>query len=170
MINLNALQRVLPISGLWNEEGQMLACIPNIQHWTILINLLRGQWQYEDEGLLDRTHVRFFTLSSMQELFANAGLHVFDIKQRNFEETQGFKKAQTILAPAAAALGLDAKRLALQTRALQYVLRATKKPVENKLLIQAMLGETKVCSQTQRYQIRNCSPIGENTQRQMIPN
>jgi tRNA A58 N-methylase Trm61 len=46
-----------------SERGLVLACIPNIQHWTILTALLRGQWNYQEEGLLDRTHLRFFTLT-----------------------------------------------------------------------------------------------------------
>jgi len=129
-----------------SEGGQILACIPNIQHWSILINLLQGQWTYQDGGLLDKTHLRFFTLESIRDMFATAGLPVFDIIPQRFEETAEFKKAQMILAPAAGALGLDAKRLAIQTGTLRYIVRAAKQPVEKRILIQAMLGETKVCS------------------------
>ena len=54
------------------EDGQVLACIPNIQHYSVLVNLLRGKWEYQDEGLLDRTHLRFFTLEGLRELFVRA--------------------------------------------------------------------------------------------------
>src|SRR5262249_53974498 len=50
------------LARLVRSGGQVLACIPNIQHYSIIINLMRGNWDYEDEGLLDRTHLRFFTL------------------------------------------------------------------------------------------------------------
>ena len=45
-----------------------MACVPNIQHWSILVGLLRGRWEYEDEGLLDRTHLRFFTIEGLHPL------------------------------------------------------------------------------------------------------
>ena len=48
----------------------------------VLLDLLRGRWEYREEGLLDRTHLRFFTLASIQELFARSGLHVFEVVPR----------------------------------------------------------------------------------------
>src|SRR5262249_50822429 len=45
--------------------GLVLACVPNVQHWSVLAELLRGRWRYRDEGLLDRTHLRFFTLEGV---------------------------------------------------------------------------------------------------------
>lgn len=62
------------------DGGLILACIPNIQHWSVLRDLLRGHWEYRDQGLLDRTHLRFFTLASIQSMFAAAGLSVLDIR------------------------------------------------------------------------------------------
>ena len=43
---------------------------------------MSGHWTYADEGLLDRTHLRFFTLESTKAMFADAGLHVFEIRGR----------------------------------------------------------------------------------------
>ncbi len=59
--------------------GILLASIPNIQHWHTVLNLLMGKWQYEDWGTLDRTHLRFFTKSSICELFAKSGFEVSKI-------------------------------------------------------------------------------------------
>jgi 2-polyprenyl-3-methyl-5-hydroxy-6-metoxy-1,4-benzoquinol methylase len=42
--------------------AQVLASIPNVQHFSIIYRLLRGEWEYVDEGLMDRTHLRWFTL------------------------------------------------------------------------------------------------------------
>jgi 2-polyprenyl-3-methyl-5-hydroxy-6-metoxy-1,4-benzoquinol methylase len=50
-------------------QGMVLACIPNVQHWSMFMRLLHGNWRYEEEGLLDRTHLRFFTLESISQLF-----------------------------------------------------------------------------------------------------
>ena len=55
------------------ETGTMIASIPNIMHVSVLRDLLNGRFQYQDAGILDRTHLRFFTLSEIDALFAGAG-------------------------------------------------------------------------------------------------
>lgn len=57
-------------------DGRVLAAIPNIQYLPVLRDLLRGRWDYEDTGTLDRTHVRFFTRRSIIEMFHRAGYEV----------------------------------------------------------------------------------------------
>lgn len=57
-------------------NGRVLASIPNIQYLPVLKDLLRGRWDYEDTGTLDRTHVRFFTRRSVIEMFVRAGYEV----------------------------------------------------------------------------------------------
>ena len=56
--------------------GRVLASIPNVAHWSIRWRLLAGRWQYQDRGILDRTHLRFFTRETALALFASAGLAV----------------------------------------------------------------------------------------------
>lgn len=57
--------------------GCVVASIPNVRNIALLYNLLlRGRWRYEDSGLLDRTHLRFFTRKEIHDLFANAGLEI----------------------------------------------------------------------------------------------
>ncbi len=66
-------------AAFWLKPGsQCLACIPNIGHWTVIRGLLNGEWEYQDEGLLDRTHLRFFTLKSIRAMFEQAGLQIFE--------------------------------------------------------------------------------------------
>jgi len=58
-------------------EGHVLVSIPNVRNHKVLRKLvLSGRWEYEDEGILDRTHLRFFTRSSAIELLGRAGLEV----------------------------------------------------------------------------------------------
>jgi SAM-dependent methyltransferase len=57
--------------------GQLIGSLPNVRHhsvWRALV--LHGEWRYVDEGILDRTHYRFFTRRSMVELLEGAGLVV----------------------------------------------------------------------------------------------
>src|SRR5215813_15051661 len=49
--------------------SHLVASIPNVGHWEVVRDLIEGRWQYTSEGLLDRTHLRFFTRRSVPELF-----------------------------------------------------------------------------------------------------
>src|SRR5438105_9036434 len=120
-------------------DGQVLACIPNVQHWSILFGLLRGQWDYQEQGLLDRTHLRFFTAASIRQLFVRAGLEIHDMKTRG-DYGAGYQQAQQLLAPLAGALGVDPAQFALGTGAVQYVVRAARVPPRRRLLIQTMVA------------------------------
>jgi 2-polyprenyl-3-methyl-5-hydroxy-6-metoxy-1,4-benzoquinol methylase len=64
-------------------EGRIVASLPNVAHWGVIAGLLRGRWDYQDRGLLDRTHLRFFTRRSVADLFAQAGL-VIERWERNY--------------------------------------------------------------------------------------
>jgi 2-polyprenyl-3-methyl-5-hydroxy-6-metoxy-1,4-benzoquinol methylase len=55
------------------ETGTVIASIPNIMHVSVMRDLLNGRFRYQDAGILDRTHLRFFTLSEIDSLFAGAG-------------------------------------------------------------------------------------------------
>lgn len=59
-----------------DTNGRLLASLPNVAHWTMRLELLKGRFEYTDVGLLDRTHVRFFTLKTAKEMFEGAGLAV----------------------------------------------------------------------------------------------
>src|SRR6185436_7844996 len=56
-------------------DGLLVASIPNVRHASVLLPLLvEGRFRYQDEGILDRTHLRFFTLHEIVELLTRAGL------------------------------------------------------------------------------------------------
>jgi 2-polyprenyl-3-methyl-5-hydroxy-6-metoxy-1,4-benzoquinol methylase len=57
-------------------DGRAVISVPNIAHWTARRALLRGRFDYTDHGLLDRTHLRFFTRASAAELARRAGFAV----------------------------------------------------------------------------------------------
>lgn len=55
--------------------GTLLVSLPNVRHYSVVLPLLfDGRWDYEDAGLLDRTHLRFFTKTSAQSLLSHAQL------------------------------------------------------------------------------------------------
>lgn len=63
--------------------GCFIASVPNIRNWRILKSLLlAGRWEYAPSGLLDRTHLRFFTKRSLAALFEHAYFRVEQIVPR----------------------------------------------------------------------------------------
>lgn len=57
--------------------GKVIASIPNIAHFPTIWHLVfGGEWRYAERGILDRTHLRFFTRGSIAELFAENGFRV----------------------------------------------------------------------------------------------
>ncbi len=65
---------VLKSARAWlASEGFILVSLPNVAHWTIRLSLLAGRFDYTDGFLMDRTHLRFFTLSGARQLFEQCG-------------------------------------------------------------------------------------------------
>ncbi len=63
--------------------GHVIASIPNLRYYKVLRDLVfRGRFTYRDSGILDATHLRFFTLHEMESLFAKGGLEVIERKPR----------------------------------------------------------------------------------------
>ena len=63
-------------------EGSFVASLPNIAHGSVRLALLAGDFVYTDSGLLDRTHLRFFTRRTIESLFEEAG-YVIGHLERN---------------------------------------------------------------------------------------
>jgi glycosyltransferase involved in cell wall biosynthesis len=57
-------------------EGKLLVSLPNAVHWSMRALVASGRFDYTNQGILDRGHLRFFTLASAKRLFADAGLDV----------------------------------------------------------------------------------------------
>lgn len=58
-------------------DGWLVASIPNVRHHKVVRRLLwPGEWKYENSGVMDRTHLRFFTQGSARELVEQAGFRI----------------------------------------------------------------------------------------------
>ncbi len=64
-----------------SPEGYVVASIPNVAHASVRIQLLQGVFQYRSLGLLDETHLRFFTFHSIKEMFDRAGYVIVDMRR-----------------------------------------------------------------------------------------
>jgi hypothetical protein len=68
---VSTLRRYLP----WLKEGgSVFISLPNVSLWSVRLAHLAGRWEYEETGVLDRTHLRFFTRKSARWLLEQAKL------------------------------------------------------------------------------------------------
>ncbi|MBS5316742.1 MAG: methyltransferase domain-containing protein [Clostridiales bacterium] len=63
---------------LLKEDGNILISVPNIAHNSIIINLINNKFNYTPLGLLDDTHIRFFTYQSLVDMVKNIGLKIIE--------------------------------------------------------------------------------------------
>jgi SAM-dependent methyltransferase len=105
------------------QKGCVVACIPNAQHWSVQARLCAGAFRYEDSGLMDRTHLRWFTRQTIHELFQTCGFKLDAGFSRIFPEPQRdvFLKA---IREMASVIGLDPEIASEDSKPLQYVVRA----------------------------------------------
>ncbi|HQC15790.1 class I SAM-dependent methyltransferase [Mesotoga prima] len=70
----NPWKTLIALRNLMSPSGYLLASIPNVRHYSVIKDLVfKGRFHYVSSGLLDRTHLRFFTKSEIVELFENSG-------------------------------------------------------------------------------------------------
>jgi SAM-dependent methyltransferase len=72
------LEAVLPHL---EDGGRAIVSVPNVAAWTMRLALLRGEWRYTRSGILDETHLRFFTMESARALVESVGLEVLRTAQ-----------------------------------------------------------------------------------------
>ena len=68
-----ATRRLVPFL---RTSGRLIIALPNIAHWSVRFRLLAGRFEYQDSGILDRTHLHFYTRSTAIEMLASCGLEV----------------------------------------------------------------------------------------------
>lgn len=59
--------------------GAVIVSVPNVAHWSVRWNLLRGKFDYEPTGIMDVTHLRWFTEASIVRFFREIGYVVTDV-------------------------------------------------------------------------------------------
>ena len=63
------------------KGGWCIASIPNIAHYSIIKGLLSNKWEYKPSGILDKTHLRFFTINGIRKMFKDAGYTIEEEKK-----------------------------------------------------------------------------------------
>jgi len=92
---LDACRRMLA------KDGRLLVSIPNVGYSGLIAELLAGEFRYREEGLLDRTHIRFFTRRSLLRMMADGGWQVDSIQPVILDlHHSEFRPAFDLLSPA----------------------------------------------------------------------
>lgn len=104
-------------------RGCVVACVPNAQHWSVQSRLCSGSFRYEDSGLMDRTHLRWFTRITLLEMFRDCGFKMEAGIPRIFHNPEGDRYVAAV-EQFARSLGIDSKMATEDCMALQYVVRA----------------------------------------------
>ena len=69
--------------NLLSENGIIIASVPNVRHYSTIFSLIfRGIWPYRERGIHDQTHLRFFTLKNIEEMFRDAALEITKIERK----------------------------------------------------------------------------------------
>lgn len=108
---------------LLKEEGNILACIPNLMHYSVMKQLLQnGTFTYTDMGLLDRTHIHFFTYIEIIKMFEASGYIIEKLSYTGGE--QGVEEKDKLFVEQLAALSNHKQKFMYY--AFQYLVKASK--------------------------------------------
>ena len=88
---------LVAMRDLLNKTGVLVASIPNIRHWPEFVDYtLRGNWNYVNAGVLDRTHLRFFTKKSIMATIEQCGYSLINIQGINPHYSRAQKIASVL--------------------------------------------------------------------------
>ncbi|HEU4888920.1 MAG TPA: class I SAM-dependent methyltransferase [Thermoanaerobaculia bacterium] len=109
--------------------GSVIVSLPNVGLWSVRFAHLFGSWQYEETGVLDRTHLRFFTRKSARWLLGECGLSPIATTYNPGIVRPLVPLAKKLLAPSSGAAGEQAPDALLKSRPYQLYLK-TAYPIE----------------------------------------
>lgn len=86
---INPWEAIRRLDGLLKPGGQLIISLPNIRNYHVLFDLaFRGKFSYSESGILDRTHLRFFTRATAIELAESAGATVTTVLETETKRWQ----------------------------------------------------------------------------------
>ncbi len=101
-------------------DGEIIASIPNVRFWPLIRNLIEGHWTYEESGILDFTHLRFFTLESMNDMFEKTGYKIITILGKIINDVEIPDEIVNFFAGSS----LNVTTLKNESKFFQYIIKA----------------------------------------------
>jgi O-antigen biosynthesis protein len=115
---LRALQS---LSAFLRPEGYFVVSLPNVAHASVRLALLEGRFAYQELGLLDSTHLRFFTRESMEKMFDEAELAIVEMHRQELEIQASEVSFDTSVIPDTL---MDVLRHDVDARTYQFIFKA----------------------------------------------
>ncbi|MFO0982141.1 MAG: methyltransferase domain-containing protein [Planctomycetota bacterium] len=112
------------VARILDPHGHVILSVPNVRHWSVLREILEGDFQYREAGILDRGHLRFYTRKSLLRLLAQCGLAPVSLAGSAWHR----ECAPDPIVAALAAAGLDVSTLAEESGVHQFLVVAA--PIE----------------------------------------
>jgi SAM-dependent methyltransferase len=111
------------------DDGRLVVSVPNVAHWSVRLSLLFGRFSYTARGILDRSHLRFYTLSTIQAELERAGFSIERVETTSppFQELIPGGAGSSV-AKLLTRLNYFGNAVWKQLFAYQFVLRARKVP------------------------------------------
>ena len=126
------------------EEGSVVLCMPNAQHWSLQVKLAAGAFSYQEQGLLHRSHLRWFTRETLLQLLSDTGFEIAQgqplISDNPLSET-----FLPLIGQIAKAVELDVEMAMADAKPTHYVIRAVRKGKG------AVLGEPRPLLTTEQF-------------------
>ena len=107
------------------RRGRIVLSVPNINHWSIFFTLLSGRFPYSHSGLLDRTHLRFFTLHEIKQSLMQTNLQIERVRVVSQPHTLMNSTIEKIVG-LQEDLGLNNPSLRSELEAFQWIVTARK--------------------------------------------
>ena len=149
-------------------QGYVVASIPNIAHGAIRLSLLQGKFDYQELGILDNTHLRFFTRKTVEELFEKSG-YLSEIVDRTHLPIL----ENSPLIPSLELNYLDNKLVeeiqnARETDTLQFIVRAFPASVENQYnFLKALFLENSNLLESSQSELQQTKGLLESSQTEL---
>ena len=79
---INPMQTLQKLIKYLRKDGVLLVATPNVKHWSVTYNLIfKDNWEYKDWGILDYTHLRFFTKKSLNDMLQLNNISNFKLER-----------------------------------------------------------------------------------------
>ena len=111
------------IKSKLKDDGEIVVSLPNVRNWGVIVSLLDGSFDYADFGILDRTHLRFYTLETATKMIENSGYFIKELHPSQF----GYFEIPDSLLDEFRKIGLKVDDLQEKSMHFQYLFRAVKK-------------------------------------------
>ncbi len=145
---LNRLKEKLKLTG------EIIISLPNIMHYSVVLNLLDRNFDYTEAGILDKTHLRFFTKKSIENMLESCGLR--SVVVLNSYITDKIVYPDFFLS-ALKQIGIDEKRFDEESKVFQYIYKVVKKEKVLVSIIIPFLNQSESTLVTVHSILSNCT-------------